>query len=93
MWSVQRVGSIFASPAHLVPVLIPLGVGIPAWIVSVMFLLRRRFGESVGSDGHDPNTLPAFPYILPFVGAFTSVLVVPLVFLIAQKITNLLVTT
>ena len=99
IWSVLRMGdSIFSSPTHLVPLLIPLGIGIPAWtasviFLSVMFLRRRGTGEGEVTGGQDPNISPVLPYILPFVGASASVPVVPLIILNARTITNFLVTT
>ena len=59
------------------PAIIPLAIGVPAWLVSALLAAKSRLPDKEEVDLDDPDVLPNFYYLIPYASAWASVPVTP----------------
>ena len=62
---------------HIALVLFAMALGVPAWIVSLLALLRSRSVEDENPENMEADGLPERVYIMPFVWTSANILALP----------------
>ena len=67
---------------HIALVLFAVALGVPAWIVSLLALIRRRSVEDEKPEDMQVDDLPERVYLMPFVWASANILALPVMLIL-----------